>query len=107
MDSRSKVHELLCNIMNTVIPNGDKRVYFQPPESKKIEYPAIIYYRSDIDNVSADNKVYRQTFFYEITVIDADPDSEIVQKISALPRCRFNRHYTADNLNHDIFTLYI
>lgn len=85
---------------------GSKNVYYQPPESIKMQYPAIVYSRSDIENTFANNAVYKQSYFYELTVIDDDPDSEIVAAISKLPTCRFNRHYTADNLNHDVFTLF-
>ena len=38
--------------------------------------------------------------------VDKNPDSKFVEDISKLPMCRFDRHYTADNLNHDIFVLY-
>lgn len=106
MDKRLELHELLCDIVNITEPDGDRHVYFQPPESFKIKYPAIVYYKSDIQNTFANNLVYGQSYFYEITVIDEDPDSELVKLVSALPRCRFNRHYAADNLNHDIFTIY-
>ena len=34
-----------------------KNVYFQPPESVKMNYPAIVYALDDIDNVQADNGV--------------------------------------------------
>lgn len=85
---------------------GSRNVYFQPPASVRMQYPAIVYSRSNIENRHADNNVYMQSCFYEITVIDEDPDSEIVEKVSKLPTCRFDRHYKADNLNHDVFTLY-
>lgn len=85
---------------------GSRNVYFQPPETVKIHYPAIIYTRSNIQNKFADNSVYKQNKLYTVTVIDKDPDSEIVDKVSRLPHCRFDRHYTSDNLNHDVFTLY-
>lgn len=100
MESRLKLQTMLEELL------GSRNVYFQPPESIKMKYPAIVYSRSDIANNSADNSVYMQSHFYEITVIDDDPDSEIVYKISKLPRCRFNRHFTSDDLNHDTFTLY-
>ena len=100
MGSRLELQTMLEEIL------GSRNVYFQPPESIKIKYPAIVYSRSDIANKSANNSVYTQSHFYELTVIDDDPDSEIVSKISKLPTCRFNRHYTSDNLNHDTFTLY-
>lgn len=85
---------------------GTRNVYYSPPASLKMQYPAIVYSRSDIDNAHANNSVYKQEYAYEITVIDRNPDSEIVKKVSRLPRCRFNRHYPSDNLNHDVFTIY-
>lgn len=81
-------------------------VYFQPPRSTLMEYPAIRYERENIFNRHADNLPYHLAHMYQITVIDWDPDSEIVEAVAKLPRCRFERHYTADDLNHDVFTIY-
>lgn len=100
MENRLKLHEELCGIL------GSRNVYFQPPESQKINYPAIVYSRDKIENVFADDRVYKQHKSYQITVIDRDPDSEIVDKISQLPMCSHNTNFTSDNLNHDVFTLY-
>lgn len=100
MASRLDLHEILCSIL------GSRNVYFQPPESIKLEYDCIIYSRKNIDNVFADNSVYRQHDSYEVIIIYEDPDSEIPRKLSLLPMCSFDRHYTSDNLNHDVFTLY-
>lgn len=85
---------------------GSRNVYYQPPESIKLQYPAIVYSRSDIYNIFANDKPYGQTKAYELTVIDKDPDSKIVDKIADIPMCRYNRHFTSDNLNHDVFILY-
>lgn len=85
---------------------GSRNVYYQPPESVKMKYPAIVYSRKNIDNIFADDTVYTQNHAYELTVIDPNPDSEIVMKVSRLPACTFDRHYIADNLNHDVFRLY-
>lgn len=71
-----------------------------------MQYPAIVYSRDDIENEHANNGVYMQSTAYNVIVIDADPDSEVVTKVSRLPMCTFDRHYAADNLNHDSFTLY-
>lgn len=84
---------------------GSRNVYYQPPESLQMEYPAIVYSRSNIKNTFADNNVYIQSHVYQLIVIDEDPDSEIVKKVSGLPTCRFERHFTKDNLNHDIFLI--
>ena len=99
MGSRLELQNLLESIL------GSRNVYYQPPESIKIKYPAIIYSRNNIDNNFADDIVYMQNHTYQIIVIDTNPDSEIVNKISKLPMCRYNRHYTSDNLNHDVFIL--
>lgn len=85
---------------------GSRNVYYQPPASIEMLYPAIVYSRNDILNTFADDTVYKQDTAYIVTVIDEDPDSEIVDKVSKLPKCRYNRHYESDNLNHDVFVLY-
>lgn len=106
MNKRLELHELLCEIINITESNGDRHVYFQPPASVKMVYPAIIYSLSDIVNVHANNGVYAQHKPYELILIDKNPDSEYVDTISRLPRCRFNRFYVVDNLNHYVFTIY-
>jgi hypothetical protein len=30
----------------------------------------------------------------------------VIKKLLALPYCEYNRHYVAENLNHDVLTLY-
>lgn len=96
--------ENLQKILEEIL--GSRNVYYQPPESIKLNYPAIVYSRERIDNSFADDKVWKQDCSYQITVIDKDPDSEIVNKVSQIPMCRHDRHFTSDNLNHDVFTLY-
>ncbi len=85
---------------------GSRNVYYQPPESVKINYPAIVYSRSDIDSKYANDKTYINTNCYEIIVIDRKPDNEAIEAILELPHCSFDRHYTSDNLHHDVLTLY-
>lgn len=100
MASRLDLQNLLEELL------GSRNVYFQPPASVSMKYPAIVYSLNDIENNHANNRVYAQTMTYSVTVIDADPESEYVKEVSRLPMCTFDRHYTADNLNHDVFTLY-
>ncbi len=99
VNRRLELHEILCEIL------GSRNVYYQPPASVQMRYPAIRYSRYNIENEPADNIPYKQSYFYQLTVIDSDPDSEIVHKVSKLPMCVFDRHYAADNLNHDVFTI--
>ena len=93
---QSKLEELLDN----------KNVYYQPPESLKMEYPAIRYSKSKIESRHADDMKYSNFTRYEIIVIDRRPDHDVIQKILSLPHSSYDRHYTSDNLNHDIITLY-
>ena len=85
---------------------GSEHVYFQPPESIRMQYPAIIYELSDIYTSRADNKTYRKVRKYTVTVIEKHPDSIIIDKLLELPMCEFNRHFETDNLNHNVFNLY-
>lgn len=81
-------------------------VYFQPPENIKLTYPCIVYRRDSANTQFADNRPYRNKKRYQVMVIDQDPDSPIPDKVADLPLCTFDRHYTAEYLNHDVFNLY-
>lgn len=81
-------------------------VYFQPPSSVKLVYPCIVYVLERVDIKHADNKPYMSAERYKVTIIDKDPDSEIPDTLLYMPRCKLDRPYTADNLNHWVFSLY-
>lgn len=100
LNSRLKLHYELVDIL------GSNNVYYQPPESIKIQYPAIIYSRENIKNNFANNKVYIQNNNYKITVIDKNPDSEIVDAVSKMDSSKFVKHYSANNLNYDVFSIH-
>lgn len=85
---------------------GSRNVYFQPPETMKLKYPCIIYSLSDIYTRNADDRHYTMHKAYNVTVISRDPDNNIAKSILTLPRTRFDRRYVADNLYHDILTIY-
>lgn len=101
MAPRSELHTLLTGLL----PEG-KKAYFQPPPNVQMEYPCIIYSRDNVDISHADNLPYRHEKRYQITVVDPDPDSEIPDKVAMLPSCSFSRAFAADNLNHDVYTIY-
>jgi hypothetical protein len=92
----------LQTLLETIIGN----VYFQPPPTIKMEYPCIVYEISNADTKFADNYPYSYAKKYTLTVIDKNPDSLLPDKVAALQRCIFNRHFTSDNLNHDVFNIY-
>jgi len=98
MGQRLSLHQLLETFADNV--------YFQPPENIELKYPCIIYKRDFADTKFADDKPYNHTKRYMVTVIDQDPDSEIPDKVAAMPMSLFNRFYTADNLNHDVYSVF-
>lgn len=97
LELQSKLEELL----------GSRNVYFQPPESIKLNYPCIIYSRGITHKtIFANDNQYQHRIRYDVIIIDKNPDSEILDKIASLPMCVFQRHYTSNNLNHDVYELY-
>ena len=98
MGQRLDLHTLL----EAITPN----VYFQPPTNVQLQYPCIIYQRDFADTKFADNIPYNHELRYMITIIDQNPDSEIPSKVASLPKSLFNRFYVADNLNHDVYSVY-
>lgn len=101
MANRLNLHEEFATLL------GSNNVYFQPPESVKLNYPCIKYSRVGIDSKKADDMNYKNTNRYEVIVIDKDPDSEIPYKIlTHFKMCGFDRWYPADNLNHFVFTIF-
>ena len=100
MPSRSDLHDIL----ETIIGSG--KAYYQPPASFQMSYPCIIYSWSNANTMFADNNPYNFEKRYQIIVIAKDPDSSIPNQIAMLPKCIFDRHYTANNLNHDVFNIY-
>lgn len=92
--------------LNSFFKHLTPNVYYQPPASVKMKYPAIRYELYRIDTAPANNKPYLTDRAYQVMVIDADPDSVIAEELSKWPMSRFNRAYTADNLNHFVFIIY-
>lgn len=97
---RLELHTILTDIL------GSNNCYFQPPESIKLNYPCIVYHRNTGKAHYADNNPYRFQYSYTVTAITKDPDSDLPRKLAGLPLCRYDRHFVADNLNHDVFVLY-
>jgi hypothetical protein len=98
---RSELQALLQDL-----DEGVKKVYFQPPNALQMEYPCIVYEREGDHTLHSDNLPSQTHTRYTITVIDRSPDSTIPKKVAALPMSSFNRFFVADNLNHDVYTLY-
>lgn len=102
MDRRVKLQK----IFESLFGENEPHVYFQPPATTAIQYPCIIYSRDYGETRFGDNQPYLFVKRYQVTIIDRNPDTYLVDKVAALPMCTYQRHYTSDNLNHDTFNLY-
>jgi hypothetical protein len=100
MDRRLQLQSLLEELL------GTDNVYFQPPPDMEIVYPCIVYQRDQADTRFAGNVPYRYIQRYQVTIIDKDADNVILEKVASLPLTKFQRFFTAENLNHDVFSLY-
>jgi hypothetical protein len=100
MGTRLELHDVLVGIL------GAPNVYFQPPESIKLKYPCILYKKDKINSRFADNNPYSLEKRYSVTFIDSNPDSSILDDLANLPMCIFDRHYTSNGMNHDVYILY-
>lgn len=106
MKDKPTLQSLLSDIMVSVGETSEQ-VYFQPPESLKMKYPAIRYSIDGLDNDFANGQVYKQSWHYRMTVIDKKSTSVIAQKVSKLPKVQMiGAPYVADNLYHYVFRIY-
>lgn len=86
---------------------GSRRVYHNPPENLKMEYPCIRYELDKILNKPADNRHFITDARYELTYITYDPDDPMVDTLcDALPYTRYDRHNVYQGLHHHVYTLY-
>ena len=108
MRTRVDLHEALVVVLVKLgirEQNGRGHIYFQPPASEKMVYPAILYTLSGIPAEHADNRPYLHHKRYMVTAVDKNPDSRLPEELALLPTARFDRHYTSGNLNHWVFTI--
>lgn len=106
MTRRMELHAKLVKLLGIHDPPFH-RVYFQPPASYKLKYPCIVYERDVTNSRFADNRPYRTYIGYLVTYMDEDPDNHgVFDKLAALPMSLFDRHFTAGQINHDVFRIY-
>lgn len=100
MADRLDLHSLLQELLES------ENVYYKPPETIKMQYPAIKYSKKNIDSKSANDSKYLMNDCYELIVISRTPDHPVIRRLLALRYCSYNRPYIADNLYHDVLTIY-
>ena len=96
LDLQSTLEELL----------ESENVYYQPPESIKMQYDAIKYSKKNVMSTYAGDAKYSMRNCYELIVISRRPDNPVIERLLELPYTSYDRHYVADNLHHDVITIY-
>lgn len=97
---RTELHSVFEEIIKS------KAVYFNPPENLKLKIPGLVYSLAPSDDVYADNIHYIRRKKYMATYITKNPNDPIIEELSVLPMCSFERAYPSDNLYHAVFNIY-
>lgn len=86
---------------------GSGNVYFQPPETLKMQYPCIIYFKTSVPARYANNLVYSYKQGYTVTYVDKDPDAELpFTLLKTIPYTRIDSFYKSEGLNHTKLTIF-
>lgn len=101
MDRRLALSEKLHEL------RGDN-VYYQPPMTKKMKYPCIRYTFEGFATIHADDGRYMLKEHYQIMDMYLNPDAHLRREIlSSFDYVKFDRTYTADDLHHDVYDVYL
>lgn len=86
---------------------GSNNVYFQPPETMKLQYPCIVYFKTMVPVRYANNSPYIYRQGYTVTYIDKNPDSEVPYIILNTFRLdKIDSFYKSEGLNHTKLTIF-
>jgi len=97
--NRIKLHNELLEFSDNV--------YFQPPESLRMNYPCIVYSKAGDFETQANDGYYIGMKEYDLTLIGYSPDSELPEEIRDHFRmCSITQYYVTDSLQHVKLKLY-
>lgn len=100
MKSRESV---LRKLKDNVTPN----IYFTPPDSVVLKYPACVVTREDIDVLKANNKIYNANIAYKVVYISREEGDDIFLKVMNLfDHSAFRTEYKYNGLYHKVFVVY-
>lgn len=101
MDHRNEISEKLHTL-----PVNDE-IHFQPPEDVKLVYPCIIYSFDGFRTFHGNDGKYLLREEYTVTHIYQDPIEELHSTILSLFNyVSYDRGYIADNLYHDVYSVF-
>lgn len=103
------LHDSLCEVLGFSFPYNYNKIpcYYEPPTGMEMTYPCIVYHHTNDRDTYADNKVYKSSKRYTVTVIDEDPDSTLSEKLKdTIPFCTLDRKFSTDGLSHWVHVVY-
>lgn len=100
MHKQQEVQSILESIL------GSRNVYFQPPASVQIKFPAFIYFTGRVNDRFADDSRYLKRRPYEVQYVSKTFDEKFVNDMLELPYCELNTTFKKDNVYHYNFTIY-
>lgn len=102
MKHKNDVGDILSNVI------GDEDlVHFQPSESIKLTFPCILFKFEGFKDFFANDGRHMLREKYSVTHVYQNPEADLKEEIlSAFLFASFDRQYIADNLYHDVYTIY-
>lgn len=86
---------------------GTRNVYFQPPETMKMQYPCILYFKTSVPFRYANDEIYKYDQGYTVTYVDKDPDSELpFILMKSFRHSKIDSFYKSEGLNHTKLTIF-
>lgn len=70
-------------------------------------YPAIVYNRAQTGKRYASNGPFKINERFTVTLIARAPTKDLFFKLIKLPMCSHSTSFAANNLNHDVFDIFI
>lgn len=105
MDRRLQLDAELREVQEEIL--GYHHTYFEPTESVRMKYDAIVYEKSAMNVQRASNRSYTIRDGYQVTVISRDPETKMPWAIqNHFERCAPGRPFVRDNLYHFPFTIF-
>ncbi len=99
-DNNRSLIELCKEIVGDTV-----KVYFQPPDNTKMQYPCVVISMSNIPEKKADNIKYIRHYEYTLTLIHPNGNNDIVDKLMDLKYCTFSSSFKTQGLYHYVFKL--
>lgn len=100
--NRQELSGILADVMSSC--GETPHLYFQPPETVKLQYPCVIYQFKTLTSLYADNDPYRFSVSYDVTYITRSPTSSVPAAMAKRHAMAFDRYYVAENLHHYAYT---